>query len=97
MNRSAAPLLLSCVSMLAYFAPNQYLSLDVSKPEWFSGDPVVQQESKNDKHMWHGSLRFGHALKIMEAAEKVRYSKKINRKKERKKINLQNTLKLHCM
>jgi hypothetical protein len=70
-NRKAAPLLLSMVSWLAYIAPNLYIPLDLTRPEWFSRDPEVQRETKNDKYMWHSTLRFGHAVKILEAAEKV--------------------------
>ena len=58
-------------SLLASIAPNLYFPFDFSKPEWFSGDPDVQQETREDKYMWQGSPRFGHALKILDAVDKV--------------------------
>ena len=70
-NKKSAPVLSLVVNILASIAPNLYLPFDFSKPEWFSGDPVVQQESKEDKYLWHGSPRFGHALKMLDAIEKV--------------------------
>ena len=63
--------MLSLTALLARVAPNLYLPIDLSKAEWFSGDPVVQEETKNDKYMWHGNPRFGHAVEILETVEKV--------------------------